>query len=46
MKKSLIVARSHSEELLEIPEGVNVSIKTRNVVVEGECGTFRQYLDK
>jgi large subunit ribosomal protein L9e len=27
--------RSHSEELLEIPEGVKVSIKTRNVVVEG-----------
>jgi hypothetical protein len=27
---------SHSEELLEIPEGVKVSIKTRNVVVEGE----------
>lgn len=27
---------SHSEELLEIPEGVKVAIKTRNVVVEGE----------
>lgn len=27
--------RSHSEELLEIPEGVKVTIKTRNVVVEG-----------
>lgn len=30
-----LTVRSHSEELLEIPEGVKVTIKTRNVVVEG-----------
>jgi hypothetical protein len=30
------IGNSHSEELLDIPEGVKVTIKTRNVVVEGE----------
>ncbi|KAF2682176.1 60s ribosomal protein-like protein l9 [Lentithecium fluviatile CBS 122367] len=34
----------HSEELLEIPEGVNVSIKTRNVVVEGPRGKLSKSL--
>jgi large subunit ribosomal protein L9e len=33
---------SHSEELLEIPEGVKVSIKTRNVVVEGKFRNDRR----
>jgi ribosomal protein L6P/L9E len=30
------IGNSHSEELLDVPEGVKVTIKTRNVVVEGE----------
>jgi hypothetical protein len=30
------IGNSHSEELLEVPEGVKVTIKTRNVVVEGK----------
>ncbi|KAL6710057.1 60S ribosomal protein L9B [Coniothyrium glycines] len=34
----------HSEELLEIPEGVKVSIKTRNVVVEGPRGKLSKSL--
>jgi large subunit ribosomal protein L9e len=34
----------HSEELLEIPEGVKVSIKTRNVVVEGPRGKLTKSL--
>jgi large subunit ribosomal protein L9e len=34
----------HSEELLEIPEGVKVSIKTRNVVVEGPRGKLTKNL--
>ena len=36
---------SHSEELLEIPEGVKVTIKTRNVVVEGGCTISENALD-
>jgi ribosomal protein L6P/L9E len=36
---------SHSEELLEIPEGVKVAIKTRNVVVEGEFSGDLQFGD-
>jgi hypothetical protein len=27
--------------LLDIPEGVKVAIKTRNVVVEGECAIVK-----
>jgi ribosomal protein L6P/L9E len=38
----LTLQYSHSEELLEIPEGVKVSIKTRNVVVEGEFPRFAE----
>ncbi|KAF2750173.1 60s ribosomal protein-like protein l9 [Sporormia fimetaria CBS 119925] len=34
----------HSEELLEIPEGVKVAIKTRNVVVEGPRGKLSKSL--
>jgi large subunit ribosomal protein L9e len=34
----------HSEETLEIPEGVKVSIKTRNVVVEGPRGKLSKSL--
>ncbi|KAJ4342725.1 60S ribosomal protein L9B [Didymella glomerata] len=34
----------HSEELLEIPEGVKVTIKTRNVVVEGPRGKLEKSL--
>ncbi|KAF2866318.1 60s ribosomal protein-like protein l9 [Massariosphaeria phaeospora] len=34
----------HSEELLEIPEGVKVSIKTRHVVVEGPRGKLTKSL--
>ncbi|KAF1992880.1 ribosomal protein L6 [Amniculicola lignicola CBS 123094] len=35
----------HSEELLDIPEGVKVTIKTRNVKVEGPRGTLEKSLD-
>ncbi|KAH9882121.1 60S ribosomal protein L9A [Plenodomus biglobosus] len=38
------ISNSHSEELLEIPEGVKVSIKTRNVVVEGPRGKLAKSL--
>ncbi|KAF1356919.1 60S ribosomal protein L9 [Delphinella strobiligena] len=34
----------HSEETLPIPEGVKVSIKTRQVVVEGPRGTLKKDL--
>ncbi|KAH7116154.1 ribosomal protein L6, alpha-beta domain-containing protein [Dendryphion nanum] len=34
----------HSEETLDIPEGVKVSIKTRNVVVEGPRGKLAKSL--
>ncbi|KAF1964061.1 ribosomal protein L6 [Bimuria novae-zelandiae CBS 107.79] len=34
----------HSEELLDIPEGVKVAIKTRNVVVEGPRGKLSKSL--
>jgi hypothetical protein len=40
-RTGLTFGNSHSEELLEIPEGVKVTIKTRNVVVEGERRTGR-----
>jgi hypothetical protein len=39
------IGNSHSEELLEIPEGVKVSIKTRNVVVEGEWTVAQRIQD-
>ncbi|ORY16955.1 major facilitator superfamily domain-containing protein [Clohesyomyces aquaticus] len=40
----LIAQHLHSEEVLDIPEGVKVAIKSRNVVVEGPRGKLTKSL--